>query len=394
MNNITNDIYYIGASDNDVELFENQYDVPEGMAYNSYVIKDEKIAVLDTIDERLSDAWLSNLKEVLGSDLPDYLIVSHVEPDHSANIKKFIETYPDATVVGNAKTFGLLSQFYDLEINEDKKLVVAEGTNLSLGSHNLTFAMAPMVHWPEVMVTYDEKDKVLFAADAFGKFGANNDGLFIEDKEAAEEWCCEARRYYTNIVGRYGVQVQALLKKAGALDIEIIAPLHGPVLKAEIPFFIDKYNTWSSYATEDEGVTLVYATLHGNTRKAAEYVENILKEKNVKYEIFDLSDCDVAEVIESAFRYDKMILASVTYDAGIMPCMMDALYHFKLKNVQNKKIALIQNGSWAPMSGKIMREQLETLKNVTILDNMVTIKSSMTEENKKELDNLVAEILA
>ena len=387
--NVTDKIFWIGADDENLELFENQYPLDEGMSYNSYVIKDEKIVVMDTIDEGVTDKWFENLSECLGNDKPDYIVVSHMEPDHAANLKGFLDKYPDTVVVGNVQTFNMIKQFFGMGIPEDKKLLVKEGDNLSIGSANLTFVMAPMVHWPEVMMTYESESKVVFTADAFGKFGKNGEDVFNTTKEQAEDWACEGRRYYTNIVGKYGPQVQAVLKKMQGLDVEIIAPLHGPVLKSELDYYINKYNIWSTYSPEDIGYTVCYSTIHGNTRKVAEYVASILDEKGIIYELFDLSNCDVAEVVESAFRYDKMLLLGVTYDGGLMPCMQDMFYHFKMKNVQNRKVGLIQNGTWGPLAGKLMKEQLEGLKNMTILDKVITIKSVMTEANKAEIKELI-----
>ncbi len=391
--NINDSIVYIGADDLDIDLFESQYVVPEGVSYNSYLIKDSKIVVMDTVDERATDPWFDNLSEALDGKAPDYLVVSHLEPDHAANIQRFISKYPDTIIVGNAKTFAMMPQFFDMEVDEYKKLVVKEGDELNTGSHTLKFFMAPMVHWPEVMVTYDIKDKVLFSADGFGKFGAINGKLINTSKEDAKEWSCEARRYYINIVGKYGPSVQALLKKAATLDIQMIAPLHGPVLNGELSSYIEKYDIWSSYRAEDEGVTVAFSSLHGNTKKAALYTAALLDKQGVKYELFDLSRDDMAEALESAFRYDKIVLLGVTYDGGLMPCMEDFLYHLKMKNFQNRKAAIVQNGSWGPVSGKLMKDALESMKNITVCEKMVTIKSVMNTENEKELTELIKELL-
>lgn len=391
--NINDSIVYIGADDLNIDLFESQYVVPEGVSYNSYLIKDSKIVVMDTVDERATDPWFDNLSEALDGKAPDYLVVSHLEPDHAANIQRFISKYPDTIIVGNAKTFAMMPQFFDMAVDEDKKLVVKEGDELNTGSHTLKFFMAPMVHWPEVMVTYDIKDKVLFSADGFGKFGVINGKLINTSKEDAKEWSCEARRYYINIVGKYGPSVQALLKKAATLDIQMIAPLHGPVLNGELSAYIEKYDIWSSYRAEDEGVTVAFSSLHGNTKKAALYVTSLLDKQDVKYELFDLSRDDMAEALESAFRYDKIVLLGVTYDGGLMPCMEDFLYHLKMKNFQNRKAAIVQNGSWGPVSGKLMKDALESMKNITVCEKMVTIKSVMNTENEKELTELIKELL-
>ena len=391
--NINDSIVYIGADDLNIDLFESQYVVPEGVSYNSYLIKDSKIVVMDTVDERATDPWFDNLSEALDGKAPDYLVVSHLEPDHAANIQRFISKYPDTIIVGNAKTFAMMPQFFDMAVDEDKKLVVKEGDELNTGSHTLKFFMAPMVHWPEVMVTYDIKDKVLFSADGFGKFGVINGKLINTSKEDAKEWSCEARRYYINIVGKYGPSVQALLKKAATLDIQMIAPLHGPVLNGELSAYIEKYDIWSSYRAEDEGVTVAFSSLHGNTKKAALYITSLLDKQDVKYELFDLSRDDMAEALESAFRYDKIVLLGVTYDGGLMPCMEDFLYHLKMKNFQNRKAAIVQNGSWGPVSGKLMKDALESMKNITVCEKMVTIKSVMNTENEKELTELIKELL-
>lgn len=377
---ITDSIKYIGADDKDIDLFESQYVVPEGVSYNSYVIMDEKIAVMDTVDARATDKWVSNLKEVLSGKSPDYLIVSHLEPDHAANIQKIAEMYPDMKLVGNAKTFQMLPQFFDFDLS-GRTINVCEGDELSLGNHTLQFFMAPMVHWPEVMVTYEKSEKILFSADGFGKFGA----LDSED----DDWACEARRYYFNIVGKYGAQVQALLKKASGLDISIICPLHGPVLKEDLGYYINKYDIWSSYKPEDTGVTIAYASIHGNTAKAARKCAEIFKEKGVEnLEVFDLSRDDMAEAIEAAFRYDRMVIASATYDGGLFPVMEDFLAHLKSKNYQKRKVAIIENGSWAPVAAKKMTDMLDSMKDIEICEKKVTIKSVMKEADKVAITEL------
>ncbi|MGN0601361.1 MAG: FprA family A-type flavoprotein [Oscillospiraceae bacterium] len=381
---ISDSIVYVGASDRTIDLFESQYVVPNGMAYNSYVILDDKVAVMDTVDERVSDIWFENLDKVLDGRNVDYLVVQHMEPDHSANIQKLAEKYPDMKIVGNAKTFVMMSQFFDYDFTS-RQVVVKEGDVLELGSHTLQFVMAPMVHWPEVMVTYEKSEKVLFAADAFGKFGA---------MDADEDWACEARRYYFNIVGKYGVQVQALLKKAASLEIKMILPLHGPILKDNLGYYIDKYNTWSSYTPEDKGVLVAYASIHGNTAKAAEKLGEMLKEKGVeKVVVSDLSREDMAEVIEDAFRYDRMIVMSSSYDGGVFPVMQDFLLHLQAKGYQKRTVAIVQNGSWAPSAGKVMKGIIDTLKDIDLIENMVTIKSSLKPDSEAALEEL-AEVMA
>ena len=390
MKHITNDIYYAGVNDHEIDLFEGQFDVPNGMAYNSYVIMDEKTAVMDTVDIHFGEEWLQNIQEVLGERKPDYLVVQHMEPDHSANIVKFLEAYPEAEIVGNAKTFQMISNFYDLEL-EGKKVTVANNGTLSLGVHELTFVFAPMVHWPEVMVTYDSKDKVLFSADGFGKFGA---------LDVDEAWACEARRYYMNIVGKYGAQVQVLLKKAAVLDIQTICPLHGPVLSENsggkgLSYYFEKFQTWSSYTPEDEGIVIAYASIHGNTKQAALKLASILEEKGVKKVVcFDLARDDMAEAIEDAFRYDKMVLAAATYDAGLFPCMESFLAHLKSKNYQKRTIGLMENGSWAPMAGKLMKEGLSGMKEIAVLEPVVTIKSTLNQQSEEQLKQLADALLS
>lgn len=375
---ISDAIRYIGCDDHDIDLFESQYEVPNGMSYNSYLILDDKIAIMDTADARVTDQWFNNLETELAGRTPDYLIVSHMEPDHASNLKKVCDKYPSLKVVSNAKTFGMIPQFFDIDLT-DRKVEVKEGDTLELGSHILTFVMAPMVHWPEVMVTYESSEKVLFSADGFGKFGT---------LDTDEDWNCEARRYYMNIVGKYGNNVQALLKKAAALDIQIICPLHGPILMENIGRYIEKYDIWSGYKPENEGVTIAYASIHGNTAKAAKKMAEILEAKGQKVSLFDLSRDDMAEAIEDAFRYDKLIVASPTYDAALFPCMEDFLYHLKIKNYQKRKIGIIENGTWAPMSGKLMRAYVEGYKECEIAEPVVTIKSTMKDETVKEMEAL------
>lgn len=382
---ISDSIVYVGADDTTLDLFESQYIVPNGVSYNSYVILDEKITIMDTVDKRATDEWFANVDTVLGDKKPTYLVISHLEPDHAANIQKAAEKYPDMKLIGNAKTFSMLPQFFDLDVS-DRTIVVQEGETISLGSHTLQFFMAPMVHWPEVMVTYEQSEKILFSADGFGKFGA----LSFEDK-----WACEARRYYFNIVGKYGAQVQALLKKAAGLDISMICPLHGPILKEDLAYFIDKYNTWSSYEPENEGVLVAYASIHGNTAVAAKKLGEILEKKGAKKVVVsDLSREDMAEVIEDAFRYDKIVVAAATYDGGIFPVMEDFLHHLKSKNYQKRVVGIMENGSWAPTAGKQMKAVLEGLKNITICDEMVSIKSTMKDADVEAMERLADEMLA
>ncbi len=377
---ITDSVKYIGVDDKDIDLFESQYVVPEGVSYNSYVIMDEKITVMDTVDARATDQWIENLKEVLGDKSPDYLVISHLEPDHAANIQTIAEMYPNMKLVSNAKTFQMLPQFFDFDFSE-RMVTVKEGEELSIGVHTLQFFMAPMVHWPEVMVTYEQSEKILFSADGFGKFGA----LDTDD----DDWACEARRYYFNIVGKYGAQVQALLKKASGLDIAVICPLHGPVLKENLGYYIGKYDVWSSYQPEDKGILVAYASIHGNTAKAAKECAEMLKNKGVeKLEVFDLSRDDMAEAIEAAFRYDRMVLASATYDGGLFPVMEDFLAHLKSKNFQKRKVALIENGSWAPIAAKKMEEVLSSMKNIEICEKKVSIKSVMKDADKAAIEEL------
>ena len=378
---ITNDILYIGTDDTTIDLFESQYPVPEGVSYNSYLILDEKITVMDTVDARGTEAWLSNLKEGLNGKSPDYLVISHLEPDHAANIGTLAEMYPDMKLIGNAKTFSMLPQFFHKDF-KDRQVVVKEGETVSLGRHTLQFFMAPMVHWPEVMVTYESTEKILFSADGFGKFGAM-------DAEDDEGWACEARRYYFNIVGKYGAPVQALLKKAATLDIEKICPLHGPILDENLGYYIGLYDTWSSYQPENKGVLVAYASIHGNTGKAAEKFADMLREKGVeKVVVSDLAREDMAEVIEDAFRYDRMVVAGASYDGGVFPCMQDFLHHLQSKAYQNRTVGIIENGSWAPCAAKAMKAVLETMKNVTIVEPSVTIKSTMKETDIPAMEAL------
>ena len=383
---ISESIKYVGVDDKDIDLFESQYVVPDGVSYNSYIIFDEKITIMDTVDARATDEWVKNIEEALDGKEPSYLVISHLEPDHAANIGLIAHKYPNMQLIGNAKTFQMLPQFFDEDF-ADRQVVVKEGDEISLGSHSLTFVMAPMVHWPEVMVAYEKTEKILFSADGFGKFGAL-------DSEDDEGWSCEARRYYFNIVGKYGAQVQNLLKKASALDIQTICPLHGPVLKENIGYYLDLYNTWSSYEPEDEGVLVAYASIHGNTAKAAKQIADKLKAKGVeKMEVMDLSRDDMAEAVEAAFRYDKMVLACATYDGGLFPVMEDFLNHLKSKNFQKRKAALVENGSWAPLAAKKMRESLESMKNIEICENIVSIKSTVKEENVEQMDKMIDELL-
>ena len=381
---IGNDIYYVGVNDHQVDLFEGQYDVPNGMSYNSYVIMDEKIAVMDTVDANFTEEWLGNVAEVLNGVKPDYLIVQHMEPDHAANIENFMKVYPETIVVANTKTFTMMENFFRGMDLEGKKLVVANGESLTLGKHVLTFVFAPMVHWPEVMVTYDSTDKVLFSADGFGKFGA----LDVE-----EDWDCEARRYYIGIIGKYGPQVQKLLKTAATLDIQTICPLHGSVLTENLGNYIEKYDIWSSYKVESEGVVIAYSSVYGNTKKAVEVLAQKLEEKSCpKVSVFDLARDDMAEAVEDAFRYGKLVLASITYNADMFPFMKTYIDHLTERNYQNRTIGLIENGSWAPNAAKVMKAEFEKSKNITWLDTTVKIMSSLSEENMEQLDQMAEEL--
>lgn len=379
--NISDKIKYIGVDDTTLDLFESQYAVPEGVSYNSYVILDNKTAIMDTVDKRGMKDWENNLLNALDGRNADYVIIQHMEPDHAGSLARLIELFPEITVVGNAKTFVMINQFFE-NINIKNSLTVKEGDTLNLGSHTLTFVMAPMVHWPEVMVTYESSEKVLFSADGFGKFGA----LSLTENA---DWACEARRYYFNIVGKYGAPVQTLLKKASALDIKTICPLHGPVLSDNLGYYIDLYNTWSSYQPESKGVFIAYASIHGNTAYAAEQFAEMLRNKGVdNVVITDLSRCDIAEAVEDAFRYDRMVLAAASYDAGVFPIMQDFLHHLQAKAFQNRTVGLIENGSWAPTAAKTMRNILETMKNITIVEPVVTIKSVLKETDIPALDQL------
>ena len=380
---ITNDIRYIGVNDHDIDLFEGQYIVPEGMAYNSYVIIDEKIAVMDTVSADFGEEWLANLENVLGGRKPDYLIIHHMEPDHSANIDKFISAYPEAAVVGNAKTFEMIDQFFGSGLCKNK-LAVKNGDTLSLGRHELTFLFAPMVHWPEVMMSYDGADKALFSADAFGKFGA----LDCQDKE----WDCEARRYYMGIVGKYGMQVQAVLKKAAALDIKMICPLHGPVLTGDLSHYTGLYDIWSSYGVESEGVCIAYTSVYGNTKRAAELLAKKLEERGCKAAISDLARCDMAEAVEDAFRYGKLVLATTTYNADIFPFMRQFIDHLTERGYQNRTLGFIENGTWAPAAAKIMKAMFEKSRNINYIDTTVTLRSAMTEENAEAIERMAEEL--
>lgn len=386
MMKITNDILYVGVNDYELDLFEGQYVVPNGMAYNSYVIKDEKIAIMDTVDEKFAREWIDQVDQVLEGAKPDYLIIQHMEPDHSANIRSFMEIYPDTKIVANAKTFTMMQNFFRDMNFEGRQVVVSNGETLSLGKHELTFVFAPMVHWPEVMVTYDSTDKVLFSADGFGKFGA----LDVE-----EDWDCEARRYYIGIVGKYGAQVQNLLKAVAKLDVQMICPLHGPVLKENLEHYIEKYQIWSSYGVESEGVMIAYTSVYGNTKKAVEVLAEKLKEKGCpKVVVCDLAREDLAEAVEDAFRYGKLVLATTTYNADIFPFMRNFIEHLTERNYQNRTIGLIENGSWAPLASKVMKGMFEKSKQITWLEENVKIMSSLSDENMEELERMAEELMA
>ena len=383
MNNVTNDIHYVGVNDHTIDLFEGQYIVPNGMAYNSYIIMDEKIAIIDTVDQNYTNEWLSNVENVLNNQNPDYLIVQHMEPDHSASISALLKKYPDINVVGNLKTFKMIEQFYNLNINN--KIIVNDNDALSLGKHNLTFVFAPMVHWPEVMVTYDSYDKVLFSADGFGKFGA---------LDVLEEWACEARRYYFGIVGKYGAQVQALLKKAANLDIKIICPLHGPILNDNLEYYINLYDIWSRYDVESEGIVIAYTSIYGNTKKAVLELALKLEEYGCsKVVVNDLARCDMAEAVEDAFRYGKLVLASPTYNGDIFPYMKEFINHLTERNYCNRTIAFIENGTWAPMATKVMKEMLVKSKNIKYTENNVKLLSSLNADSKNQIDLLAKELM-
>lgn len=383
MNRFSDSVKYIGVDDKDLDLFESQYSIPNGISYNSYVILDEKIAVMDTVDACKGNEWFENVEKELGGRTPDYLVISHLEPDHSANIKAFTEKYPSAVLVGNAKTFAMLPQFFDIAPSVEK-LTVKEGDTLSLGSHELTFIMAPMVHWPEVMVEYEKNEKILFSADGFGKFGA---------LDTDEDWACEARRYYFNIVGKYGGPVQTLLKKAANLDIKTICPLHGPILTKDLDYYINLYNIWSSYQPEADGVFIACASVYGNTKNAALKLKEILENKGVKVAFSDLTRDDVAEAVEDAFKYGTTVLAASSYDGGVFPPMEAFLSHLKSKAFQNRKIGIIENGSWAPCAARAMKAVLESLKNITVCENTVTVKSAFKESDVPSLEKLADELL-
>lgn len=379
---ITEDIKYIGVNDREIDLFEGQYKVPNGMSYNSYAIIDEKIAVFDTVDVNFTKEWLDNIKNALEGRTPDYLVVQHMEPDHSANIMNFVNEYPQAKIVASSKAFGMMKNFFGTDFAE-KQIVVGEGSALTLGKHNLAFVTAPMVHWPEVVMTYDSTDKVLFSADGFGKFGA---------LDAEEDWADEARRYYVGIVGKYGAQVQNVLKKAANLDIQKICPLHGPVLTENLGYYINLYDIWSSYRSEEEGTVVAYTSIYGNTKKAVGKLAEMLKAKGEKVAVYDLARCDMAQAVSDAFRYSKLILATTTYNADIFPHMREFISHLTERNFQNRTVALVENGSWAPMAAKVMREMLEKSKNLTFTETAVKILSALNDESEKQLENLVNEL--
>lgn len=383
---ITDEIKYIGVDDKTIDLFEGQYIVPNGISYNSYLIKDDKNVIMDTVDERATEEWFNNLEKELNGEKVDYLVVSHMEPDHAANIEKLSKKYLDMKIVGNAKTFEFMKQFFDIENLEERKVVVKEADTLNIGKHTLQFFMAPMVHWPEVMCTYEQNTKILFTADGFGKFGT---------LDTDEDWACEARRYYFNIVGKYGMQVQALLKKVSTLDVKMICPLHGPILKENLEYYINKYDIWSSYKAEDEGVFVAYSSIHGHTKEAAFKMKEILEEKGAeKVVITDLTRDDMAEAVEDAFRYDKVIVASSSYNMGLFPAMEEFLHHLQGKNYQNRKIGIIENGTWAPSAGRCMKEIIGKMKDIDLCDTTVTIMSKMNDENIEAMKKLADEILS
>lgn len=382
---ISNSIKYIGVDDKELKLFENQYIIPNGISYNSYLIKDEKNVVMDTVDKRKTKQWIENLEKELGDEKVDYLVISHLEPDHSGNIKLLADKYPEMKIVGNAKTFTFLPQFFEIENLENRKVLVTEEDTLNIGEHTLEFFMAPMVHWPEVMVTYEQTEKVLFTADGFGKFGA---------LDTDEEWTCEARRYYFNIVGKYGMQVQALLKKAKLLDIKTICPLHGPILKENLEFYLEKYDTWSSYKPEDDGVLVAYSSIHGNTKQAAEKLGEILKQKGAKKVVLtDLVTDDVAEAIEDAFRYDKLIVASSSYNFDVFPPMRNFLHQLKSKDYQNRKVGIVENGTWAPTAARSMKSIIDEMKNINICEPIITIRTRMINDTIEQFEKLAENIL-
>ena len=382
--NVTNKIEYIGVNDKTLDLFESQYIIPNGVSYNSYIIKDEKNVVMDTVDKKATNEWLENIETSLNEENIDYLVISHLEPDHSANIQLIAEKYPNMKIILNQRTESMMKQFFDMDLSS-RYIIVKEGDIIDIGEHKLQFFMAPMVHWPEVMMTYEQTEKILFSADGFGKFGT---------LDTEEDWTCEARRYYFNIVGKYGAQVQQLLKKVSKLDIKMICPLHGPILKENLSYYINKYDIWSSYKPEDDGVLVAYNSIHGNTRKAVENLEEMLKENGAKKVVVsDLSREDMAEVIEDAFRYDKLIIASPTYDAGLFPTTEKFLRHLKHKNYQSRKIGIIENGSWAPMAAKLMKDIISDMKDIKVCDTVVTIKTRLNDETKQKMEDLVKEIL-
>lgn len=382
--NLTNKIEYIGVNDKTLDLFESQYIIPNGVSYNSYIIKDEKNVVMDTVDKRATNEWLENIETSLNEENIDYLVISHLEPDHSANIQLIAEKYPNMKIILNQRTESMMKQFFDMDLSS-RYIIVKEGDIIDIGEHKLQFFMAPMVHWPEVMMTYEQTEKILFSADGFGKFGT---------LDTEEDWTCEARRYYFNIVGKYGAQVQQLLKKVSKLDIKMICPLHGSILKENLNYYINKYDTWSSYKPEDDGVLVAYNSIHGNTRKAVENLEEMLKENGAKKVVVsDLSREDMADVIENAFRYDKLIIASPTYDAGLFPTTEKFLRHLKHKNYQSRKIGIIENGSWAPMAAKLMKDIISDMKDIKVCDTVVAIKTRLNDETKQKMEDLVKEIL-
>jgi Uncharacterized flavoproteins len=386
--NISDSIRYVGVDDLDLDLFESQYIVPEGMAYNSYLILDEKTAVMDTVEAHKTEEFLSNLKEALGGRGLDYIVVQHMEPDHSGSLKATLDAYPEAKVVATAKAFQMMPQFFDYDLG-DRAITVKEGDSISLGSHTLNFVLAPMIHWPEVMMTYESSEKVFFSADAFGKFGA-----ICKEDENEEGWACEARRYYFGIVGKYGMPVQGLLKKAANFDIQVIAPLHGPVLKEDIEYYLNTYNTWSSYQAEDKGVFVAYASIHGHTAVAAKRLAEMLEAKGEKVAISDLCREDIAECVEDAFRYDRMVLCASSYDGGVFLPMHDFLTHLSYKTYQNRKVAFVENGSWGPTAARTMKSVVETMKNITIIDPVVTIKTAMKDADEKNLEALADAVVA
>ena len=383
---ITEEIKYVGVNDKTIDLFESQYIVPNGISYNSYLIKDEKNIIMDTVDKRATDQWINNLENALSKENLDYLVVSHMEPDHAYNIELLTKKYPEMKIIGNDKTFTYMKQFFNIDKLEERKIVVKEGETLNIGKHTLQFFMAPMVHWPEVMVIYEQTEKILFSADGFGKFGT---------LDTDEDWLCEARRYYFNIVGKYGAQVQTLLKKVATLDIKMICPLHGPILKQNLGYYIEKYNIWSSYLPEDNGIVIAYASIHGNTKQAAQYMAELLTKKGVKKIVMqDLTRDDMAKAIENAFHYDKIILAASSYNTSVFPPMEQFLHHLQGKNYQKRKVGIIENGTWAPSAGKTIKSILEQMKEITICEPMVTIMSKMNEENKEKMLDLAENLIS